>query len=179
MFKIGISGHINLKKDKIKFYEKLIRDYLLDKKRIYNDKLVLITPLAEGADAITAKIAYELGIKYEALFPLPTKLYVMNFNFSYRKDFDELVSKASKVSSLDEMDIKDESVEKSYTKYYAYHYDLLGKNLVNNCDEILILWDGIYNAKIGGTSEVVKYLKECNKKAFFILCEREINKRKE
>jgi hypothetical protein len=41
--------------------EKQIREYLLDKKMIYNEKLVLIIPLAEGLNTITTKIAYELG----------------------------------------------------------------------------------------------------------------------
>lgn len=172
MYKIGVSGHRDLKRNEIKLYKNQIRRYLLEKKEQYGEELKLITPLAQGADMVVTKVAYEIGIKYEVLIPLPKELYVMDFKFSSFKEFDKLIKNAIQVREID-MYLDDENLKKSYMKFKEYHYEKLAVELVDSSDEMLILWDEIYNNKKGGTSELVKYLKKQEKESYFIRVKRE------
>lgn len=173
MYKIGISGHRDLKESEIILYENQIREYLLEKKKQYGEGLVLVTPLAQGADMLAAKVAYKLGVKYEVLIPLPKELYAMDFKLSSFKEFKVLLKNASSVKQID-MYLADEKLRKSYMKFKEYHYEKLVIELVDNSDEMLILWDEIFNNKKGGTSELVKYVSKQEKKSYFIKVKREV-----
>jgi len=75
-YKIGISGHRDLKSSEIPKYKEQIRDILTEQIEKHQDKEVyILTPLAEGADQLVAMVARELGLRYEVILPMPLELY--------------------------------------------------------------------------------------------------------
>ena len=50
--------------------------------------MLLLTPLAEGADWIAAKAAIEEGIDYAVVLPFPEEKYVKDFQETREKFYD-------------------------------------------------------------------------------------------
>lgn len=174
MYKIAVTGHRNLKKAEITIYKEKVKKFLLEKKAIHGNKLVVMTPLAEGADRLVAEVAINLNIRYEALLPMRKELYIMDWTRESINNFYHLLKKASKVHTL-ALSKENNLNIKSYKKFKEYQYQYLGTLLVKNCDQIIVLWDRRFNDKIGGTSNIVKEILLNKKSSFFIICKREVN----
>lgn len=130
---IGISGHIDLIPKDFPFIKERLKEKLEKLiKGISLSDVVLYTGMAEGADSLTAEVAIKLGIRVVALR-----------------------------STLNKDEPLPDGIEKQLLKNHfsaneeELSYDALGYFLVQKCDHLLVLWDGIYNGKKGGTSEVV------------------------
>jgi len=178
-YKIGISGHRDLKKSEISQYKKKIENILRDKIEQYdNMEVYVLTPLAQGADQLVAKVAQELGLRYEVLLPMPVELYKKDFSQEGYEVFYELYINAvgSTVTPLplgtDMEEILDYGVkrDKQYLK--------VGQEVVDKSDFMIFLWDRVVNHKVGGTADIFDYAKnkyadKFNQKSFVIECERE------
>lgn len=155
---IGITGHRDiveteqLKKD----IKKLFTDLYIE-----NQEIVLLSPLADGADRLVADIYLEV-FKEKAKLTVP-----MPFNQErYMEDFD----KDSKEKFLEYLKVTDRVFETENTQ--GCNYKSVGIYVVNNSDILLALWDGTFNHKSGGTGDIIQYAKYRNKRIEHFSCER-------
>jgi hypothetical protein len=110
-----------------------------------HERLVLVSPLAEGADRLAAWLALSAGgIELRVLLPLPQDDYCLDFTTAAsRRDFAELLKRAALVETLPAQASRSD----------AYH--AIGEELVRRCDALLAVWDGQPARGAGGTAEVV------------------------
>tara|TARA_R110002124_G_scaffold287257_7_gene472066 strand:+ start:34267 stop:36756 length:2490 start_codon:yes stop_codon:yes gene_type:complete len=142
---IGISGHIDLIHGDFNFIKKRIKEKIEKiTKGLLPSDVVLYTGMAKGADSLTAEVALDLGIRVVAVRSILNK--------------DEPLP-----NGIEKKVLPNHFLENEAQLYYV----VLGDFLVQNSDHLLVLWDGIYNGKKGGTSEVV--LKALNSQRKFSL----------
>lgn len=127
------------------------------------EEIVLLSPLAVGADMLVAQIFLTLKEEYPQLrleVPLPFTLasYMQNYTKEEEKVFSMLFKDAS--SSYVVPQIKEQT------------YQNLGVYLVTHADMLLALWDGTDNGLVGGTADVVANAKSQNKPIKHLLVQR-------
>jgi len=148
-YTVGITGHRDLLQSKISQYKEHIRNYLLELSKSVDKSLLLISPLADGADRLFIEAGQELDLKYEVILPMPQKY-----------------------SAIDIVNGKNIDDIKEYGPDRDEQYFAIGKYLAQKCDALVALWDGAYNQKVGGTADVIKYRKNIGKDFFHIVCKR-------
>lgn len=146
MIKIGITGHRDLDKRFIKEYKKQVFQKLNELKQKHSE-VILLSPLADGADRLVIYEAMKLGIKYIAVLPMQKELYKDDFDDTSNLEFDKLLKNAVRILTI------------SHTKPFIRdrQYELVGQYISENSDILIALWDGKYNNLQGGTGEIVKY----------------------
>jgi len=156
---IGITGH----RDIVQTF-KLQQDIRQLFSNLYkkSDDVKLLSPLADGADRLVADIYLEV-FKEKANLVVP-----MPFNQErYMEDFDS----ESKKEFLEYLKIAKSVIEVENTQ--GCNYKSVGVYVADKCDILLALWDGTFNAKSGGTGDIVAYAREQGKDVVHLLCERE------
>lgn len=161
MLKIGIIGHRDLSKQKIYKYKQVVFK-TLKKLQVKHQDIKLITPLADGADRLVVYQALKLNICFEVVLPMKKNEYKNDFCLYSKKEFERLLKKASNIKTL----IYKNNVSRDFK------YESVGKYVSDQCDILLVLWDGKYNNLQGGTGEIVKYHLNQNKKLIHIKVDR-------
>jgi len=167
MYKIGVIGHRNIKKDELKIYKNKVYEFL-KKKHIFNSNLLIVSPLADGADRLVVNVAKKLNIPFIAFLPMPPEVYVFDFSFKSMKKFQKLLQEAKEINVIPQKSVK------NYKELKCEQYIALSKQIVQECDEFIVLWDGTFNNKLGGTSETVKLICKSKKEYTHILLSRDI-----
>jgi hypothetical protein len=107
--------------------------------------LILISPLAEGADRLVARLAVERKWRLAAPMPFPRA--------EYERDFPDAVNEFSR---LLEVAIADgQVVDLAGTREReqdAYHE--VGRFVLQHSDIVIAIWDGGRPAKVGGTAQI-------------------------
>lgn len=155
---IGVTGHRDIVETIIlrNNLKKLFTD-LCDK----NQKVELLSPLADGADRLVANIYLDI-FKEESQLIVP-----MPFNQErYMEDFDS----KSKKEFLEYLNFTNSVIEIKDTE--GCSYKSLGVYVVDKSDTLLALWNGNFNHKSGGTGDIVKYARDQGKKVVHFVCER-------
>jgi hypothetical protein len=101
------------------------------------------SPLAPGADTLTAQIAIQLNIPLIVLLPFNEREYVDSFAVEHLREFEQLAGKAQRVIRLprhSELDM----------------YQMIGNYLIQQMDYLVALWNGQEARGPGGTGEIVK-----------------------
>ncbi len=74
-YKIGISGHRDLLPSQKEENSLILKGHLLKLQREYPKReLLILSPLADGADRLIVEVAQKLEIKYDAILPMPKAL---------------------------------------------------------------------------------------------------------
>lgn len=105
----------------------------------------LVSPLAEGADQITAEAALEAGYAIEAILPRPRDDYRKDFSGAALERFNDLLDRAERVFELPLQPDRPDTEG----------YQLAGRATVGHCDILIALWDGQNARGPGGTAEIV------------------------
>ena len=131
---------------------------------LHEDKrLMLMSPLAEGADRIVAKIAMEtFGMGLIVPLPLPYELYQSDFEASESvAEFRELVGKAEfyfelpmRFGSLEQLASKNSG---DPNPLRDQQYALVGAYIVERCDELIAIYDGKGSGGEGGTGQIIEW----------------------
>lgn len=129
-----------------------------------NREIVLLSPLADGADRFVARIFLDLKNRYQKLslivpMPFDRNRYMEDFSNSSKDEFLKLLDKSDEVFEVEHIT--------------ASGYLDVGRYVVDSSNILLALWDGTYNGKIGGTGDVVEYAKSNEKEVVHFLCKRE------
>lgn len=108
----------------------------------------LLSPLAEGADRLVARLALEGGWELVSILPFARRDYERDFLTSdSRREFSRLLAKARTVRELGGVRQGPAGPEEAYAA--------VGAAVVEESDFLLALWDGERARGRGGTGEVV------------------------
>ena len=107
--------------------------------------LVFVSPLADGADQISAEVALDLGFELHAVLPFERSAYRTTLEHGSLEGFDRLIERASRVLELP-----------GEVEHPLEGYVLTGRASIAHSDLILAIWDGEPARGRGGTAEVVQ-----------------------
>jgi len=154
---IGITGHRDIfEKDQTRL-KSMIRDFIESKKKkCPHTPVVVLTPLAEGADRLAATAAIESGTDFIAALPMPRDMYIRSFTSEESiSEFDKLLEKASKIIVLPGPKGIPDTLIYEDPEYRHELYYQIGMFTVRYCHTLIALWDGVDNKKKSGTAGVV------------------------
>jgi len=145
----GVSGHRDLRiADIPQLREQLFRVFARFRAAYPHTPFQLLTPLAEGADRLTAEVA--LASKIELLVPLPME------RREYERDFAtaESLAEFRGLLAMAESNWRVPSRQKPGTENRTAQYAAVGEFIARSSHILILLWDGTDNRKIGGTAWV-------------------------
>ncbi|BBH63850.1 hypothetical protein ACTI_05350 [Actinoplanes sp. OR16] len=108
--------------------------------------LVGVSSLADGADQLFAGCVLAAGGTLEAI--LPCADYGGSLSPDGRERFEGLLRAAAKV------------IEMPYAEPSEHGFLAAGQALVDRCDHLFAVWDGLPSRGLGGTADVVAYARE-------------------
>jgi hypothetical protein len=156
-FIFGVSGHRDLVAADVPELRAQIEIVFSRYRSLYpNASFELLSPLAEGADRVTAEAALASGIKLRVPMPMAQEEYERDFVApASLEQFRRLLAAAEshwEILSDGEPDIPGLSKSDPRVARYA----VLGDFIARKSHVLILLWDGRDNAKIGGTAWVKK-----------------------
>lgn len=126
--------------------------------------LRMVSPLAEGADRLAARLALADGWELECPLPFPPDEYIRDFPET-ASEFAGLLAQADgRVLALD--GAAADPLDSAFARHNAYR--AVGRTVVRHCDLVLALWNGKPGRGIGGTSEILGFAAESGPKAWWI-----------
>jgi len=156
---IGVTGHRDLVPAEIPVIRERVRAFLGGLRSQYPDRdLLLLSPLAEGADRLVCEVALELGLPVTVLLPMPRELYVDDFESAEsRVEFDRLCALATDLFELPLTPGNTPGFVEGQGPNRSRQYAQAGVFLSAHCHILLALWDGKPSSKVGGTAQVVRF----------------------
>ena len=147
---IGVTGHRNLPKfSQIRLCVQEVISGLAQQ----TGRLIVLSPLAEGADRLVATEVLRLpNSSLRVVLPLEIE--------EYRKDFKSPASIAEFQDLLDRAELV-KVLAPAENREMAYKS--VGRYVVDHCDFLIALWDGNETHKQGGTAEIVTYARNKHK----------------
>jgi hypothetical protein len=147
---IAVTGHRNLVASEHDGIQQRIRElFTLLGERYPDTPIRLLTPLAEGADQLAAEVALECKVELEVPLPMPAAAYLEDFEDPVAIErFHALCKAAKRIFVLPAGRAGMDRAER---------YAELGIFLASHCHVLLAVWDGKESAKLGGTSQVVRF----------------------
>lgn len=156
---VAVTGHRDLVIEELQAIESLVQEFFADLQTRYpHNRLVVMSPLAEGADLLVAKIAVTKDVPLLVPLPKPRDEYLQDFRHEEsRLEFEDLCGKATAVFEIaNGKPPAPEGIDPS--RWEAdYPYAQLGTFLSAHCHILLALWDGNNSKHLGGTGQVVKF----------------------
>ena len=156
---IGVTGHRDLVHSELPLLRERVQtlfEYLTH--RFPDRPLRILSPLAEGADRLVAKVALEMNLNVTVVLPMPASLYVDDFeDDSSRQEFEELCSRAVDVLELSVLRGASSTQVAERGPFRDRQYAQLGVFLCAHSHILLALWDGKPSEEIGGTAQVVRF----------------------
>ena len=175
---VGVSGHRDLLHLEKASYQQQVKERLAQIVEENPDKeVIVLSPLADGADRLVVYAAKELGLRYEVVLPMSKSLYEQDFDNASIHEFYNLMYESRCVRTIALCEgCTEENIQK-YGKERDAQYKGVGLEIVRCSDTMVFLWDGIDNGLTGGTADIVKYTKKSNKSYFIVECKRENTRR--
>lgn len=157
---VGVTGHRDLRPEDLPPLEAAVRRLLERLRRDYpNSPLVVVTPLAEGADRLAARVALDMGAELVAPLPLARHEYEQDFPGSVGQ-FAELYDDRRTVHRLELPPLEVPVHEREgllAADRRELQYALAGAYVARHSHLLLALWDGKDSESVGGTAQVVGY----------------------
>ena len=145
---LGVTGHRRLRAEDIPRLEAAVRDLFTALRRASpTTPLLLITPLAEGADRLVARVALEAGAELVVPLPLPPEEYARDFPET-AAEFDRLLAHQRTVRRIQLPDVG---------AGRDLQYALVGLYVARHSQILIALWDGVGSTDTGGTAQIVQY----------------------
>jgi hypothetical protein len=159
---IGVTGHRDIRPEDVPFLEGIVRATFVDvRDKCPHTPLVLLSPLAEGGDRLTARVAAEMGIRLVVPLPLPKELYVRDFETPESlAEFERLLARAESVVEMPLVEGNTLEAIRDYGAARNRQYALVGAYIARHSQLFIALWDGVEPApgeKEGGTADIVKF----------------------
>jgi hypothetical protein len=155
---IGVTGHRRLHDGDLPALASQVRGFFLDLQARYPAlPLLLLSPLAEGADALAADVALGLGIRVVAPLPLPVELYRGDFGSMESLARFERQAAQSRLLQLPPDDGGAQGSPELPGPARDRQYAEAGIFVSRHCHILLALWDGSAPDSQGGTAHVVRF----------------------
>lgn len=158
-FVVGVTGHRDLRAEDVPRLEHRVRHIFerLRERHPFTPFLVL-SPLAEGADQLVARVALlpEIGARLVVPLPMPAELYEKDFETPEAlEDFQALRARASLEFEVDHE--RDLHAIRHPGPARDRCYQDVGLYVARQSQILIALWDGRDVGKTGGTSDIVKF----------------------
>lgn len=166
-FRIGVTGHrlhkLNLSDaDLVCAIDDALADIV---KKHSGARLIIVSPLAEGADRLVAQRAMKkFGMVLHVPLPLPFELY--QTDFSSRESVEEFKAMVGTAEIYFELPMRfgnqqelTSHIDGSLNEKRNNQYALAGAYMVQYCDEMLAVYDGKPEGGVGGTGQIVRWRK--------------------
>ena len=156
---VGITGHRDLRFDDIPRLEEEVRKIFLNLKHNYPDTpLITLSPLAEGADRLVARIGLEQGAQLYVPLPLPRAEYEKDFNTPESgSEFNQLIEQSAECFELPLLIGNTPENIREYGPERNLQYTQVGAFIVRHSHVLIALWDGTDNGLEGGTAQIVDF----------------------
>ncbi len=156
---IGVTGHRDLIEGDRYDLEKQVRNIFEEIGKNYpHTPMVLLSPLAEGADRLVVRVALDLGIHLIVPLPMPRTLYERDFQTpDSQTEFNDLIQRAENWFELPLVEGNTEGNIREYGKHRDLQYEAVGKFIVHHSQILIALWDGESSDLLGGTAQIVQY----------------------
>ena len=153
---IGVTGHRDLVTGELPLLEERVRAFFEELHQRYpGQPLEVMSPLAEGADRLVARVALDLGLRLIAPLPMHRDEYLEDFaELASRDEFENLVAQAIDFPVPDWSWKEPRSAEVSTRDL---QYAQLGVFIASHCHILLALWDGLESSQTGGTAQVIEF----------------------
>jgi len=166
--RFGVTGHRSFQNEAavVKSISLAMNDIqkFLNRHNQINYEWTVISSLAKGADRIVAhEILNRSNACLEIILPVPVEVYQNDFSDS--SDLDEFKSILNKPESVVTQIIESQPLNNEISPEY---YKKAGYEVVNHCEFLIAVWDGMPARGVGGTSEIVQYALETGRKIFWI-----------
>ncbi|HEY3044677.1 MAG TPA: hypothetical protein VGJ39_11655 [Vicinamibacterales bacterium] len=148
---VAVTGHVDLRPEDTTALGNRVRQLFRELQTKYpHTELELLTPLAEGADRLAARVALDLGIKLIAVLPMEADEYKKDFaDAASIREFDELGAAAAQVFVVPGPAVAGDPRPECYTRVGAFN--------VQHCHVLMALWNGVATDKPGGTADIVGF----------------------
>lgn len=156
---IGITGHRDLRKEDIPDLENKVRGIFQEARRKYpNSPIKVLSPLADGADRLVARIGLDEKASLIAVLPMPRSEYEKDFETEESKrEFAFLLAQAQEVYELPLLEGNTLENIQGYNEPRNKQYAYVGAYVALHSQILIALWNGKKNGETGGTSEIVRY----------------------
>lgn len=153
---LGVTGHRNLLPAERPRIEAQLRCLFADlAARFPGTPLRLLSPLAEGADQLVARVARDMGIEVVVPLPFAFERYTEDFGTEAAlAEFHALAHDSVRVE-LYHPQAEAEPADVEHARALAYAR--LGMYISDHCEILIALWDGKPGLGLGGTAAVVDY----------------------
>jgi hypothetical protein len=154
---IGITGHRDIREEDKATLKELIKKILNEKiRQCPYTPIVLLTPLAEGADRLAAWAAIECGVSFICPLPLPVDEYRNDFSRPESlQEFNTLLEKSEMWFEIPlPRGTHAEDLRKDKAKRDEQYYQI-GFYIARYSQLLIALWDGVEQVKRGGTAHIV------------------------
>jgi len=155
---VGVTGHRDLQSRARGDIARCIREvFARIKGEVPNTPLIVLSPLAEGADRLVAEVALEsdVGAQLIAVLPMPRALYETDFeSIESRAEFARLLDCAKTVVELPLPDGLAETAFQSDARARIRQYMAVGEFVARECQVLIALWNGAAG-ETAGTGSVV------------------------
>lgn len=156
-FVIGVTGHRDLVADELPAIRERVGELFAGLQRQFPELPILVmTPLAEGADRLVAEVAKEMGLPVEILMPMPRDLYQTDFSGESLSEFDEMLT-LGEIVELPLVPGNTAEMVASGGRSRDLQYAQLGAYLAAHSHILLAIWDGKPPESVGGTAHVVQF----------------------
>jgi hypothetical protein len=156
---LGITGHRDLRPEDLPPLKERLRELFRDLRREYpHTPLQLLSPLAEGADRLAARIGLEFEIELVVPLPMPREEYAQDFKTPESKaEFNELMEKAAVGFELPWAEGTTLAMIQNDRSSRDRQYAEVGKYVAAQSQILIALWDGVFKETVGGTSNIVRF----------------------
>lgn len=156
---VGVTGHRDLRPEDLATLRQRIGE-IFDEHCGPATPLMVLSPLAEGADRLVAQVALDRGGRLVVILPMKQDFYEKDFNTAESlSEFHELLGKAESVFILPHL-APDKEIEKQNSSARNVQYALVGACVARHSHFLLALWDGKQRAGIGGTEQIVDFQRD-------------------
>ena len=157
--RIGISGKRAIEKEE---RDKVYREIRTTIKHLLHEhgaaSFIGVSALAYGADTLFAEVVTrEFEMPVEVILPFDRTEYEKDFAGEDLETFGRLMRHAGAHTVVTREIPADDAARNA--AYFA-----VGKKIVDECDEMVIVWDGLQPGGIGGTAEIIGYLAETKRR---------------
>lgn len=156
---IGVTGHRDLVKDDIPELESSVRKIFQELRDNYpNTPLHLLSPLAEGADRLVARIGLEFKVKLIVPLPMPRAEYETDFKTPESKTkFAELINSAERCFELPFIEGNTLHRIQNDPDTRNQQYAQVGTYIAGHSQILIALWDGVFKNVVGSTSNIIRF----------------------
>ncbi len=159
---IGVTGHRDLRAGDIERLEQRIEQILRRLRAQYPfTPFLVLSPLAEGADRLVARVALSPGIGAHLVAPLPMPAAIYEQDFAEAgsiAEFRDLLARAD--DWFEVAPSADPDAIRSPGPVRDFRYQAAGLYVARHSQILIALWDGVDTGKRGGTWEVIKFQTE-------------------